>query len=318
MNFEDLRAFVAVARQGSFARAAVELCIAQSALSKRVQRLEHRVGATLLERRARGVVLTETGQAFLVRACHLVDEVVDLERNVSSLTQTPSGEVRIAMAQRTCNLLAPPVIERCRAELPQVDLQVLEGTPANVHAWLLSGEADIAMAYNPEVGNGFWSKPVLMEPLHLFAPPPTAAARLKQRIPPRCSLAELATLPLILPKRPHSLRVLIERLCSGQGVRPNIIYEADGVHTIRGMVQRGMGCTVFSLSAWSYAVAAGQLVAVPFSSPRVNWRMCIVRPRKDVSSVAVNRVNEIVEQELDSLLSSGAWPHARRLAEAGS
>lgn len=315
MIFEDLRAFVAVARQGSFARASVELCLAQSALSKRVRRLEHRVGAALLERRARGVMLTETGQSFLVRAQRLVDELADMERNVSSFTQTPSGQVRIAMAQRSCSLLAPPVIERCRAELPLVDLQILEGTPANVHAWLLAGEADIAMAYNPEFGNEFWSKPVLVEPLHLFGPVPAVAARTGMTIPQRCSLAELATVPLILPKKPHSLRVLIDRLCTGQGVRPNIIYEADGTHTIRGMVERGMGCTVFSLSAWKYAVDAGNLIAAPFSSPLVNWKMCIVRARKDVSTVAVNRVNEIVEQELDTLLASGAWPHARRLGE---
>ena len=63
MLFEDLQAFVAVARQGSFSQAAAECGIATSALSKRVQRLEHRVGAALFERRARGVVLTLAGHA---------------------------------------------------------------------------------------------------------------------------------------------------------------------------------------------------------------------------------------------------------------
>src|SRR5690606_33409466 len=62
--FEDLRAFVVVVQHGSFAKAAADLCIAQSALSKRVQRIEHRMGAALLERRARGVALTEAGHAF--------------------------------------------------------------------------------------------------------------------------------------------------------------------------------------------------------------------------------------------------------------
>jgi hypothetical protein len=45
----------------------------------------------------------------------------------------------------------------------------------------------------------------------------------------------------------------------------------------------------------------------------VNWRLCIVRHRKDISAVAVNRVNEILEQELDALVVSGAWPYATRV-----
>lgn len=97
-----------MARHGSFSQAALDLCIAQSALSKRVQRLEHRMGAKLFERRARGVALTPAGQAFLVRAQRLVSEMDDLERDLSSFVQTPSGPVRIALPRHTSGLLAPP------------------------------------------------------------------------------------------------------------------------------------------------------------------------------------------------------------------
>ncbi len=308
--FEDLSAFVVVARVGSFSRAAVELCVAQSALSKRVQRLEHGVGTALFERRARGVALTQAGQSFLARAQRVVDEVADMERNLSTLVETPSGEVRIALPQRTCGLLAPPVIERCRSELPLVDLQVLEGTPSNVHGWLLRGEADIAMTYNPELGPEFVVQPFMSEPLYLIAPAEATP------MPRACTFADLGTLPMILPKKPHIVRVLVDRLCASSGVRANIIYETDGAHTIRGMVERGMGYSVFSLSTtWSYAIEAGRLVAVPFASPLMNWKMCLVRARKSLGAVAVHRVNEIVQQEAELLLERGSWPAARRIAD---
>ncbi len=312
MIFEDLKAFVIVARLGSFARASVELCLAQSALSKRVQRLEHRVGALLLERRARGVVLTESGKAFLARANGLVDEITDLERNLSSVVQTPSGEVRVSMPQRTCGLLAPPLIERCRQVLPLVQLQIHEGTPASVHSSLLRGETDIALMYSPELGAEYWVKPFLVEPLYLLVPSPAMAAQRDLQIPELCGIADLARLPLVLPKKPNSVRVLVERQCAGHGVRPNIVYETDGTHTIRGMVERGMGVTVFSLSAWSYAIEAGTLTAVPFSSPVMNWKLAIVRTRKDVSAVAINRVEEVLELEMGVMLDRGGWPGARR------
>lgn len=312
MIFEDLNAFVIVARHGSFARASVELCVAQSALSKRVRRLEHRVGALLLERRARGVVLTEAGRAFLTRANRLVDEVADMERNLSSVVQTPSGEVRVAIPQRTCGLLAPPLIERCQQELPLVQLHIQEGTPVSVHGSLLRGEADIALIYNPELGAEFWVKPFLVEPLYLIVPSAQTAARRGLEIPDPCGIADLARLPLILPKKPNSVRVLVERQCAGHGLRPNIVYETDGTHTMRGMVERGMGVSVFSLSAWSYAIAAGTLRGVRFSSPVMNWKLAIVRTRKDVSAVAINRVEQVLEQEMGALLDSGGWPGATR------
>lgn len=316
--FEDLRAFVLVAQLGSFAKAAATLCVAQSALSKRVQRLEHRVGAALFERRARGVVLTETGQGFLPRAQQVVDEVIDIERNLSSHVQTPSGVVHIAMPQRTCGLLAPPIVRRCQAELPLVTLHIHEGTPANVHTWLLEGVADIALIFNPEMGSDFLVHPFLMEPMCLLGPRPALRAHLNETVPAVCTVADLARLPLILPRRPNSVRVLVDRLCAGHGIRPNIVYEADGTHTVRGMVEQGMGFTVFSLSAWSSAIKAGEIEAIPFSSPLMNWKLCIVRPRATIGSVAANRVSEILEQEADKLLDTGAWPSAKRISEAGA
>lgn len=314
MIFEDLRAFVVVAQHGSFAQAAAFLCIAQSALSKRVQRLEHRMGTALLERRARGVALTQSGHIFLARAQRLVDEVADMERNLSSFAQIPSGEVRIALPQRTCGLLAPPVVERCLKELPLVNLHILEGTPSNVHGWLMRAEADIAMTYNADLGTGFTVKPFLVEPLFLFASNKTAVAQFGKLVPESCSLADLATLPLILPCRPSVLRVLVDRLCTGHGVRPNLIYETDGTSTIRGMVERGMGTTIFSLStSWSYSVESGHLIAVPFSSPLVNWKMYLACTRREVGAVAISRVYKIVEEELELLLDSRAWPNAKRI-----
>lgn len=314
MIFEDLRAFVAVARFGSFAQAAADLCVVQSALSKRVQRLERRMGAALLERHARGVALTPAGQAFLVRAQRLVDEVADMERNLSSFGETPAGEVRIALPQRTCGLLAPPVIERCLKELPLVNLEVLEGTPSNVHGWLMRGEADLAMTYNPDLGAGFRVAPVLVEPLVLFGAPRALAAHYGDTLPSHCALTDLASLPLILPRRPNIVRVLVDRLAAGHGLRPNVLYETDGTATTRGLVERGMGFTIFSASTtWSYSVESGHMVTLPFASPLVNWKLYLVRTRKDVNPLAIGRVQALVEQELEQLIERGAWANARRI-----
>jgi LysR family nitrogen assimilation transcriptional regulator len=269
------------------------------------------MGTALRERHARGVSLTQAGHAFLARAQRVVEEVDDMERNLSSLAQTPSGEVRIALPQRTCGLLAPPVFARVREKLPLVEQQVLEGTPSNVHGWLMRGETDIAMTYNADLGSGFVVRPFLVEPLFLFASAQVPRSSLGERYQ---SIVRSPTWPScqsFCRANPTLVRLLIDRLCAGHGIRPRLEFETDGPATIRGMVEQGMGVTVFSLStSLSYAVEIGQLIAVPFSSPLVNWKMSLARTRRDSGALAIKRVLQIVEQELERLR---AWPNARRL-----
>jgi LysR family nitrogen assimilation transcriptional regulator len=309
--FEDLQAFVIVARHGSFAKAAAHLCVAQSALSKRVQRLEQRMGSAIFERHVRGVLLTDAGHAFLARAEQLVDDLASLERNLPSLAHMPAGEVRIALPERTAGLLAPPLVERCLSELPLVKLHIMEGTVSNVHGWLMRGEADIAISYNEDVGAGFMMQPVLMEPLFLFSSVEAAPRHFGGPPPPRCGMGELGTLPLILPRRPNPVRVLVDRQSAAHKVKPRILFETDGTNTLRGMVERGLGVSIFSMSTtWSYAVESGKLLAIAFASPLFNWKMFLVRSIKNVDAVAISRVHEIVKQEIGRLLHAGAWPHA--------
>ena len=311
MLFEDLQAFVDVARQGSFTHASAENGIATSALSKRVQRLEALMGASLFERQARGVVLTLAGHAFLGRARRLVDEMADLQRGLSGFAQTPSGEVRVALPQRTARLLAPALMERCQQSLPLVRLIVLEGTIAQVHGWLMRGEADVAVSHNPEVGSGFTARELFTEPLFGFA----RAEGLVDvtPLPELIGIADLAHLPMLLPRRPDTVRLLVERLCAGRGLRPRIAFEADGTATLRGLAERGLGVAIFSLSTtWSDAVEAGALVALPFASPLMCWTPQIVRSRRGEGAVAVHAVHEVMAQEFDALFERGAWPHARR------
>jgi len=313
MNLDDIRAFVVVARRGSFSLAAVDLCIAQSALSKRVQRLEGKMGVPLLERHARGVLLTTSGVSFLSRAEVLVRDVEEIERNLSMYSQTPSGLVCVAFPQRTCGLVAPTLIERVCNELPLVRLNILEGTPTDVHNWLMQAQTDIAITYNSELGSGFTIKPFATEPLFLFCSQKQAEVCFPSGVPTSCSISSLKGIPLILPRKPHPLRLLIERTAVGHDFRPNICHEIDGPTTTRGMLLRGMGCSLFTLSgAWEAAVQSKELIAIPFHSPAISWTLHIASFSKAVESPAVNSVLRILDEVLEGLFLDGAWPYARR------
>ena len=311
MFFEDISAFVAVVRAGSFSKAAIDLCTAQSALSRRVKRIESRMGTLLLERSARGVILTEAGKMFLSRVEIIVDEISDMEKNLSSFVKEPAGKVRIAFPPRSSGLLAPRVYKRKLASLPLGQLEFLEGTPSQVHGWLSRGEVDIALVYNSEIGPDYDVMPVMTERLHLFCDKKILEEIFNGSIPSELLLKDLPKIPLILPSKPHILRVMIDRLCVLNNIRPNIVFETDGSFVTRGMVEQGIGGTIFSLStSWSYAVETGQVEAVPFKSPLVCWNLYLVKSRKSPNLLAINKVYTILQQEIDYLLEKGAWSHA--------
>ncbi|GAA4342540.1 LysR substrate-binding domain-containing protein [Pigmentiphaga soli] len=316
MLFEDLNAFIAVAKLRSFSAAAVRLRVAQSSLSKRVQRLEHHFGVPLLNRHGRGVSLTEAGTTLLARAQRLADDMADVERDVRGIAAQPTGTVRIALPPATSPLLAPLIFEQCRIEFPLIRPQLRESTSEAIHAWLSAGEVDIALMYNPEYGADFEIEPMISEPLFLIAPAFERESGRPASYPVSYPLSALATLPLILPRWPHSIRVLVERLCAGNGIHPNIAFESDSIRSTKSIVERGFGCTLFSRAWLAQDIEAGRLRAVPFSSPLVSWKLCIAHARREDVSLALMSVKRVIERKVRELFQAGTWPDARLISPA--
>jgi LysR family nitrogen assimilation transcriptional regulator len=313
MLFEDLNAFVVVAKFKSFSRAALSLRIAQSSLSKRVQRLEHRFGVTLLQRHGRGVTVTEAGAALVARAERLIVELENVERDVGAVMSEPSGEVRVALPPASSYFLTPLIIEQCEKQFPKIRPKIVEGTAADSHAWLSNRDVDLALMYNPEFGTDFEIQPFLAEPLFAIVPATDFRSGKPIDYPRSYSLKEFARQPLLLPRRPHSIRVLYERLCAGHGIQPEIKYEIDGINALKGMIERGQGVTIFGYAGLKPEIDSGRLKAIPFSTAAMNWKLCLAWPKRDEPFVAMLGLKGIVEKQLEALLRRGFWRGAKRL-----
>ena len=315
MIFEDLNAFVAVAKLRSFSKAATQLRIAQSSLSKRVQRLERRFGVEFLKRHGRGVALTEAGTILVRRAESLIEELEAVERDVCARMTIPTGEIRIALPPATGHFLAPLIIQQCKSNFPMIKPLIREGTAADIHGWLSADDVDIALMYNPECGPEFEIEPFLSEPLFLIAPAADAGTGKAIAYQKSYAIKDLADLPLCMPRRPHSIRVLVERLCARHGVKPRIEYEIDGINSSKGLVEAGLSVTIFGYAGLKAEIDSGRLRAISFSSPLMNRKLCLVYPRRDDARSAIRNVKAIIAQELDRLLQDGFWKGARRIHE---
>jgi DNA-binding transcriptional LysR family regulator len=124
MELRQLEAFVAVATELHFGRAAERLGIGQPTLSDLIRRLEREVGAPLLTRTTRRVALTGPGQELVGRAKVILDEVAAATAAVRRSARGETGTVRLAITPPVAPVLAPHLLEAAREHLPGVDVIV--------------------------------------------------------------------------------------------------------------------------------------------------------------------------------------------------
>lgn len=123
-NFSDLIAFVMVAREGSFTRAAAQLGVSQSALSHTIRGIEARMGIRLLTRTTRSVSVTEAGARLLAIAAPRFDEIEAEVAALSELRDKPTGTVRITAAEHAANDVLWPRLTPLLAAYPDIRIEI--------------------------------------------------------------------------------------------------------------------------------------------------------------------------------------------------
>lgn len=169
-TLDQLRGFVAVADELHFGRAADRLKMTQPPLSRQIQKLERAVGAQLLVRDNRRVVLTAAGRVFLVEARRLLalaDAAPELARRVSSGS---SGLVRIGFTAASTYGVLGHLLNRLSAELPDLDVDLAEMVTREQVAGLLNEEVDLGLARPPFDHSTFGSRLLHREAMLVAAP----------------------------------------------------------------------------------------------------------------------------------------------------
>ncbi|MCE1185554.1 MAG: LysR family transcriptional regulator [Rhodocyclales bacterium] len=123
-NFNDLLAFIAVAQQGSFTRAAAQMGVSQSALSHTLRALEERLGIRLLTRTTRSVSPTEAGQRLLERIAPRFEEISTELAALTELRARPAGTVRITTADHAADTILWPRLDPVLHEYPDITVEI--------------------------------------------------------------------------------------------------------------------------------------------------------------------------------------------------
>jgi DNA-binding transcriptional LysR family regulator len=124
-DLADLTAFVAVARERSFTRAAARLGVSQSAISHTIRALEERLGIRLLTRTTRNVTPTEAGERLLAAVAPRFDEIEDELAALSELRDRPAGTIRITTSRHAAETILWPTLARLLADYPDIGVELM-------------------------------------------------------------------------------------------------------------------------------------------------------------------------------------------------
>ena len=227
--------------RGSFSAAAEALAYTQSAVSQQIAALEREAGTVLVERRARGVHLTDAGRALVAHADVILARLADAEAELEAIAGMRGGRLRLVSFPTAGATIAPQAIARFRERHPGVEVTLAPREPDEGLDCLKAGECDIALTV--EAGFAPISDPaierhgLLEDPMYLCV---AADHRVAQK--PRVRLADLADESWILGttgRCPDG--VVLERACQAAGFEPRVAFQSDDYNAIQGFVAAGVG-----------------------------------------------------------------------------
>ncbi|WMD22806.1 LysR family transcriptional regulator [Achromobacter seleniivolatilans] len=123
-SYNDLLAFIAVARERSFTRAAAQLGVSQSALSHQIRSLETKMGVRLLTRTTRSVSATEAGERLMHNIAPRFEEIEAELAAVGELADMPAGTIRITASENVAEVVLWPALAKLLPKYPQINVEV--------------------------------------------------------------------------------------------------------------------------------------------------------------------------------------------------
>ena len=239
MHLDELESFIQVARLKSFSAAAEQLHVSQPAMSKRIQSLETRLGATLFDRLGKRVRLTPAGEILVGKATAMLDLSKDMERDVGNLAERVAGRLSMATSHHIGLHRLAPVLQHFTKDYPDVELDIQFEDSEVAHNLVRSGDIELAVVtLNPA---GETEQPDLKTQIVWQDPLCFVNAAPK---PDVTSLGELATLPCILPG-PNTFtgRIVSQRFAlEGLTLKPTL--STNYLETISMLVSVGVGWSV--------------------------------------------------------------------------
>jgi DNA-binding transcriptional LysR family regulator len=269
LRMRHLEVVLAVASAGSMQRAVQRIHLSQPAISKLIKEIEAILGVALFERSKRGVILTESGRAFVVRAEALLNDVEQSRREAVAIGKGLRGNLRIGMLAVIESSLLPKSLLALQKIAPGLRVSIEEGTYSALLDALVRGELDCVIG-RLEAGERVreTGREIELETTVLTRPPVHIVVRAahpfarRKRLP----LAALAESTWVLPRSNAPVRAAIDKLFVQAGLVPPVpLVESTSIRLNYELLRASDMIGVMTADATADYVARGKLAILPLA-----------------------------------------------------
>lgn len=237
LNLQLLEQFVALARTKNFTRAAEELHLSQSALSRAIQKLEDQLGQPVFERKPREVVLTELGELLLERAKHILQLMEDTFSELSEAGRR--GRIRLGTIPTIAPYFLPGLLSSFAKKHSDIAVIVQEDTTENLIKRCSHGEVDLAILALPLLAKNLEVEPLFDEELLLVVPVGHPLASSKT-----VAIDAVEHFPFVMLNEAHCLTDNIASFCRRKAVQPVTVERTSQLATVQELVSLGHGVSI--------------------------------------------------------------------------
>lgn len=277
MTLERLRIFVAVAERQHVTAAARALNLTQSAVSNALAALEAEHQVHLFDRVGRGVVLNETGRAFLPEAQAVLARAAAAEAALADLSALRRGRLAVFASQTIASYWLPRRLVAFHAAYPGVELDVAIGNTREAAEAVIGGAAEIGLVEGTVDDPALEQTPVGSDRLAVLVAPDHDWATRRA-----LSAKDLVGSPWVLREAGSGTRSTLEEAVRAAGVDPAALPVAMTLpsnEAVLAAAEAGAGATALSESVAYASVAAGRLATAPFTLPERPFRLLRHRER---------------------------------------
>ncbi|WP_407278056.1 LysR family transcriptional regulator [Aromatoleum evansii] len=289
IDFDGIQAFVVIAELGGFSKAAEHLHVTQTALTRRVQKLESYLGLRLLDRTTRYVELTAVGREFLPQAKAIVGEMTLAVGRLKDMSKNARGSFTLACVPTMASHVLPAAIRRYRESHPGNRVRLIDTTAFEVRDAVLHGQAELGIGIPTERHPELIETPLLEDPLMFFC-------REEHPLSHREAVtwSDMRETELVVVSSMTATRVFMDYQLAKRGISLSGAYEVQHHATAISLVAAGVGTAILPASTLEEGARPG-VCRIPLVSPVVKRRITLLRRKNSTLSPAANAFFELLK-----------------------
>jgi DNA-binding transcriptional LysR family regulator len=255
MDFKQIEAFISVAKQKSFSKAASSIFLSQPTISSHILNLEKELKVQLFDRTSKEVNLTPAGKYFLDYAVDIINTRNTAISNLSDFNASICGVLNLAASTTPCYAIVPTLIDKFNFLHPNIVFNILQQSSGEIINNIINLDCEVGLVGTIIDSDKIKSYPLLEDTLVVISSP-------KYNLPKEISIESLINYKFIMREKASATRKTFEasyEAFTGSPLKLTTNCEVNNMDTLMQLVKAGIGVSVASYSIASKFIEAGEL-----------------------------------------------------------